>query len=183
MRGSSKNATYLNNCIIWGNSSYRIDTDAHITSANLYTSDPSFRDAANGDYRLTATSPCVNAGDNTKNVGTLDLSGLDRIAFGTVDIGAYEFPESVRVTFDVSPGVFKESASEMMEVLVPSLNQKYGSYFPTNEVYFSGYAPVKWSSLPDGGGTDITADSALLSLDDHTLYLQWKMVGIIIFIH
>ncbi len=68
---------------------------------------PGFVDAATGDYRLTPSSPCIDAGDNASI--PLDLDDLDgdgnveesmpfdiadsfRIARGTVDMGAYELP-------------------------------------------------------------------------------------------
>jgi hypothetical protein len=55
-------------------------------------SDPLFVDAANGDYRLQANSPCVDAGNNALiPVGiTTDLLGNPRISGAHVDMGAYE---------------------------------------------------------------------------------------------
>ena len=58
---------------------------------NVFTGDPGFVDAANGDYRLAAGSPCIDAGDNSYATGDTDLAGNARIANGTVDIGCYEY--------------------------------------------------------------------------------------------
>lgn len=62
---------------------------------NIYA-DPLFINPADGDYRLSAGSPCIDAGDNLARLpGEKDIAGNDRILFGgrsqTVDMGAYEF--------------------------------------------------------------------------------------------
>jgi len=44
-----------------------------------------------GDFRLTADSPCINAGNNSFISSPTDLDGNPRIRDGIVDIGAYEF--------------------------------------------------------------------------------------------
>ena len=49
-----------------------------------------FVDAANGNFNLTGSSPCVNAGDNAY-ASSYDLDGKPRIVGGTVDMGCYEF--------------------------------------------------------------------------------------------
>jgi hypothetical protein len=54
---------------------------------------PQFVDYENGDYRLKAGSPCINAGTNGVWVArAVDLDGQRRVwpAGGRVDIGAYE---------------------------------------------------------------------------------------------
>ena len=84
---------YAYNCIVWGN--YRNDgTESNIyeaTTANCYTNDPGFVDAANGDYRLTDDSPCIDAGENSYVAEDMDLAGRARIYNQTVDIGCYEW--------------------------------------------------------------------------------------------
>jgi parallel beta-helix repeat protein len=55
------------------------------------TSEPAFVDLAGGNLRLSADSPCINAGTNIYAKGATDLDGLPRIVGPAVDIGAYEF--------------------------------------------------------------------------------------------
>jgi hypothetical protein len=59
--------------------------------------DPRFVDAANGDFRLAADSPLIDAGTDTPAGGTaaFDLDGAARIAGAHIDIGAYEFETAV----------------------------------------------------------------------------------------
>ena len=54
------------------------------------TDDPAFVDYAGGNYRLQASSPCINAGTNDCVSTTVDLDGAPRVVDGTVDMGAYE---------------------------------------------------------------------------------------------
>ena len=59
-------------------------------SGNL-ASDPSFRNAGTGDYRISVASPCVDAGCNGGWIAAdTDLAGAARILGRHVDIGAYE---------------------------------------------------------------------------------------------
>ena len=56
------------------------------------TNDPAFADPAGGDYRLTSTSPCFDAGTNQGwMAGATDLDGVPRIVQDHVDVGAYEY--------------------------------------------------------------------------------------------
>lgn len=62
-------------------------------SGNL-TNEPSFLNYVAGDLRLSDNSPCINAGQNQgwMDAGT-DMAGTNRILYGIVDMGAYEFSE------------------------------------------------------------------------------------------
>ncbi|GAB3354916.1 hypothetical protein GCM10027566_16710 [Arachidicoccus ginsenosidivorans] len=75
---------------------------------NNLTVDPAFADATNGNYQLTAASPCIDAGtpDTTGlNIGTTDLAGSTRVAGSAIDIGAYEFEATLPVKLLVFKGV------------------------------------------------------------------------------
>jgi hypothetical protein len=65
-------------------------------SSNNFNSDPQFKDAANGNFRLGAASPAIDAGDNSAISGVnVDLDGNARIVNSVVDLGAYEYPPAV----------------------------------------------------------------------------------------
>lgn len=50
-----------------------------------------FGDPGAGNYRLSAGSPCVNAGINQDwMTNAIDLGGNIRIRYGAVDMGSYE---------------------------------------------------------------------------------------------
>ena len=91
----------LVNCIVFGNggtsgsnyldSAFRHScTEPHPGGTGNIAGDPQFVDAVAGNYRLQAISPCIDAGDNEAVQGATDLDGNPRIAFGVVDMGAYE---------------------------------------------------------------------------------------------
>ncbi|MDZ8117979.1 choice-of-anchor Q domain-containing protein [Pontiella agarivorans] len=60
-------------------------SDGNITNA------PAFVNAANGNYRLSVGSLCIDAGSNAVVMVAVDLDGNARIVGGTVDMGAYEY--------------------------------------------------------------------------------------------
>ena len=105
--------TTLKNCIVYGNvfdsGELVCDTTggAVTTMTSCSTNNPGFVDFANGDYRLAAGSPCIDAGDNSCVTTATDLDGNARIANGTVDIGCYEYetlPGAKYLVVDLSDG-------------------------------------------------------------------------------
>lgn len=77
-----------------------IDEDgfSQINAANVtngISADPLFVNAANGNYKLIAGSPAIDAGDNTYVNGTLDVLRSQRIFNTTVDMGAHEYTTAI----------------------------------------------------------------------------------------
>ena len=88
------------NSIVYGNSGYQWMSDdsgpyqytcttPQPDGIGCVTNDP----ALTSDYRLSAASPCVNAGSNEAwMAGATDLAGSNRIQNAAADLGAYESP-------------------------------------------------------------------------------------------
>ena len=80
------------NCIVTGNTAAQEpNISGMVTKRSCFMGDPSFVDAANGDFRLKGDSPCIDMGNNRYVSGETDIRGNARIQNGIVDIGAYEF--------------------------------------------------------------------------------------------
>ena len=104
------------NCILWngGNEIWNNDgstiaidySDVHggYTGTGNFSADPLFVDASKRDYHLTALSPCIDKGDDTRSQGTTDYDGNPRIADARVDVGADEFYPHLYYTGSASPG-------------------------------------------------------------------------------
>ncbi len=129
-------ATRFQNCIVWGNTAlngpqlqstspptYCCIEDWTLHGEGNMALDPQFVDpdgpdndpATHGDnnYRLSASSPCINAGKNQNWMAdAADLDGNPRIINGTVDMGAYEYgssPFMITAVLFQSTGGFKLS--------------------------------------------------------------------------
>ena len=113
------NSSMLTNCILWWNSPDEIYLNRAIVSySNIQGGlsgvgnidvDPLFLDprgpdgfvgTQDEDFRLSANSPCIDAGDNSAVTVTTDLAGNARIV-DTVDMGAYEFQGTHLIYVDV----------------------------------------------------------------------------------
>lgn len=94
----------LDNCIVYRNFAssflnyssdsvlnYSCTTPLPASGTANITNDPMFIDVASGNFRLQATSPCINAGNNDYVIIPVDLEGNERIVGRKVDIGAYEW--------------------------------------------------------------------------------------------
>jgi predicted outer membrane repeat protein len=62
-----------------------------VNAQNIITAPPQFVHPASGNYRLLATSPCIDAGNSTYTPSATDLDGNPRVARAAIDMGAYEF--------------------------------------------------------------------------------------------
>ena len=95
----------LRNCIVFGNYSDNLTHNIYFpqTVSNTcsldgvdngvngcITNDPLFIDSGTGNFRLMPTSPCLDAGGNAAVLTETDLEGNQRIAYGAVDMGAFE---------------------------------------------------------------------------------------------
>ncbi len=87
----------LENCVVWGNTSKHVPAPQMLGASATYTnieggfagtgnisSSPLFLDAGGGDFRLTPTSPCIDAGNPA---GGLDSDGT------IADMGAFPFDQ------------------------------------------------------------------------------------------
>lgn len=94
-------AGVLYNSILWGSSPSQLATAAGVRSCDIQGGypglgninlDPAFVNPAAGDWHLSSSSPCINAGDSfLGTLATTDLDGLARVAGGQTDIGAFEY--------------------------------------------------------------------------------------------
>lgn len=111
--GGGSYGSVLNNCIVEFNFNTNLMivvnyyngtfthscTTPHPGGTGNIINDPQFVDAGNSNFQLSATSPCINAGNNSVVQGITDLDGNPRILLATVDMGAYEF-DGILPTFD-----------------------------------------------------------------------------------
>jgi len=88
---------------IWNNADgdFYASTNQALVGLNIYQ-DPLFVDAANNDFHLAISSPCVNAGDPgfLPVAGELDFYGNARVFAKRVDIGAVEYSDNFRPLAD-----------------------------------------------------------------------------------
>ena len=114
----SVDTTTWRNCVSFGNDGADSLGNATCTAC-LFGRDPMFADAANGDYRLTGASPCVDGGmDVAWGADGVDLDGNERVVDGNgdgeaaIDIGAYEYDPAKAppgCSFEVTDGAYSLS--------------------------------------------------------------------------
>lgn len=99
--GSGGAPTVQNNCL-YGNSGdyYGISPG----TGDIYD-DPAFVNRSTGDYHITGSSSCLNAGSNSvSGVTSVDIDGEARIYDTTIDIGSDEFSSPFIHKPIISPG-------------------------------------------------------------------------------
>ena len=101
--GSANAAVNLHNNDFSGNADFDSgqSEDLYITDIDNYShanniqQDPLFVNASSVDFHLTASSPCIDVGDNSApELPATDFDGNPRIINGIVDIGADEYKAS-----------------------------------------------------------------------------------------
>ncbi len=97
--GSGTKSLY-NSIVLNDGNEFSLDEDVQ-TGGNLIDTDPFFADPENGDYRLSAGSPAIDAGSGAPpaDLGEFDLDGDDRVFGLAVDAGAYEFNQTETVWY------------------------------------------------------------------------------------
>ena len=195
--------TYVNNCLIWEPGAdlwtmfsdndymlYKLDgyhvnnsllsLDSTITNFypifgdhNISETDPLFVNVANGDFRLEACSPAVNAGNNlivdTSGILT-DLEGNPRIRFDTVDIGAYETQDSC---FTIGS---KEPNSATVTAMLSQNPASPGSALDI-QVFGLEHAKIEWV-IRDAYGREISSGNSLLIEKEHFSVVSPEASGI-----
>jgi hypothetical protein len=169
------------NCIVWGNSVSNLlmtsgsvlntcaDSGVEQDVDGCMTADPQFVDAAAGDFQLSASSPCIDAGDNAVAPVGRDLANRTRVVNGTVDLGAYErFLVEADTDLDTLPDWWESryfgtpTAAPQYDALssngINTVREAYiigldpndpGSEFVTRVTRISGARPiVQWDRVP-----------------------------------
>ena len=157
----------MNNCIIYNNTAdngtniyyFAASTVRNTCAADgvthgtdgCITNNPLFVNAANLDFQIQNTSPCINAGTNTyapTNVTPVDLAGNLRIVDTIVDMGAYEVQSvpAVDVVYvdasrpdDTGAGTNWATAKRTIQAGVDAVSTT-GTVWVTNGVYDAGGA-------------------------------------------
>ena len=101
----------LHSSIIWDNTAGEQDDNCN-TSQGFYndtvprlpgtgniSANPMFKDVSSGDYSLTLSSPCIDAGFGPTRILREDLAGEQRWQGIRIDMGAYEFANSFTPMF------------------------------------------------------------------------------------
>ena len=135
--------------------------------------DPLFADAAGGDWRLTAESPCVNAGEPGVEFPGTDLAGEARTKDGRTDMGAYEFDlpgvSGVWVRNPVGGGV-TPAGGTTLETGKRGIWKAYGPRtflgFYTNGAFATSNASIRLV----GGGDDIVLEAMFLNEGPISVY-------------
>lgn len=174
----SLNAT-VNNCIFWNNkfgpttnapainnffgampsvvvnNSLSLDNFSTIaTKYNVLTGNPLF--VSTTDFNLSASSPAINAGDNTFVNTTTDLNGNNRIANTTVDMGAYEY--AGLCGFSVYP------------ITDNTANVSWNSSITTDLLYVISGQPIASGTTLTGLSSNATILTGLMQNTNYELY-------------
>jgi hypothetical protein len=165
----------LNNCIIYSNVAPIDDNCSGGTLSHCCTTPaaegagnitylPAFQDATRGNYRLSALSPCINAGLNEAWMFTMpDLDGIPRIRNGAVDMGAYEFAFAANLK-GLLQGPYNTNSHAMMTSLRTNVPLVSPYAAGTRQVKTIPTNVVDWALLEvqDTNGNSVASTSVFL---------------------
>ena len=178
----------ITNCLFWDNTATSTPEiynaapaiDFVVTFSNIeggftgtdnIDSDPLFVDAANDDYHLTASSPCINGGDNSVySSGDVDIDGDERKMAEYVDIGADEFLDVYNTRLETRYSTIQGAIDDVNLQAGDTIEVGPGTYF--ENIDFDGMAITLTSSDPDDwdivGATIIDGDASgsVVTFDD-----------------
>jgi hypothetical protein len=161
------------NTILYNNSGTEVENNSAIltnccTGASLrpgegnIMADPLFVAAANGDYRLLASSPCVNAGNTAylQSVDGTDYDGDARVQGGQVNMGALESAVSSVTASSTSGGAITPEgtflfSSEVTFTATPWPGRAF-RYFETNGAAVAGSDTNLTINAADFGNAAVT---------------------------
>lgn len=94
---ASGSTVHIGNTLMWNDGTNVDPRDGAVFTDSFWLVDPVFVDAANGNYRLSAGSPAIDAGSASPPGGLrpFDLDGNPRPTGPGVDIGAYEYQPAI----------------------------------------------------------------------------------------
>jgi len=165
--GCGASDTRLKNCIVYYNTASRSGDNWYSTrpmysytcttpnpggDGNI-TNAPAFIDPDAGNFRILATSPCIDAGSNDFVSEAVDIDGNPRIIDGdldgvaTVDMGAYEF-QLIEISIEIKLPTINLGSKGRCPVAVLSTDAFYASEVDPASVRFADTSPVH-SSLED----------------------------------
>jgi hypothetical protein len=154
----------LENCILLNNDC----GEANVTYSTYYgctianpspgvgclAADPKFEAAPNGDFRLTAASPCIDKGTNAAwMTASTDYEGKPRIIGGRVDMGAFEFRPSDPLLIRSSVANLRRGVLAGQDTPVSSHFELWSSGTTTGALSYTLEDDRSWMSVEPSGGT------------------------------
>ncbi|MBK7215066.1 MAG: hypothetical protein IPH88_17605 [Bacteroidales bacterium] len=159
------------NCIIYGNTNGFGDISNY--DGNFFTnccsdpqpdgvgninSNPAFINPAQGNFRLTAGSSSIDAGDSTFRTQQLDLDGNPRV-YNQIDLGAYEKTPIEGVTVQVGTGT---DVSDLLPIY------GYFGYSYTQQIYLGS------EIISNGGFAGSITKLRFFYVGGNTNYETWN---------